>query len=147
MGDTSEFDPKQFQAPCAQEAVNTQYTKEYYNMMQSVLGGANSKSSQRLNILEQSPSAMILQDLLQHSGRLMNKDDGHNNNEDTFEVLKQMQKSQLSNNIGAAESSRLADILGTKSQMKDSQITDVKDRASYLKAVDATFDNFCDNLL
>lgn len=68
-------------------------------MMQSVLGGA---TSSRLNKIEQSPSAMILQDLLQCSGRLIHKDgdgDGHNANEDTFEVLKEMQKSQMSNNM------------------------------------------------
>lgn len=58
---------------------------------------------------------MILQDLLQHSGRLFNKEDGNNANEDTFEVLKQMQKSQMSNNAAAIDSQRVADMLGNKS--------------------------------
>ena len=145
LGETGEFDQKQFQATRGEEA-NNPYSEDYYNMMHSVLGGAASKSSLRLNMIEQSPSAMILQDLLQHSGRLFNKDDGNNTNDDTFEVLKQMQKSQMSNNAAAIESQRMADVLGTKSQMKESQLT-ANDRPSYLKAVDATFDRFCDDLL
>lgn len=56
---------------------NNQFTKDYYNLMQSVMGkGTLSKNSERLNLIEQSPSAMILQDLMQHSGRLFNKEDG-----------------------------------------------------------------------
>jgi len=65
--------------------------------MQSVMGKStiNTKNSARMNMIEQSPSAMILNDLLQHSGRLLYKEDGQNRNpnDETLEVLKEMQKS------------------------------------------------------